>query len=261
MMPTIHWPVPSKSKPRLGQDDIHLWCADLGEFSRTFPELYRVLSAQERAKAGRFRFPKDHDHFVIQNGLLRFLLSRYLPIAPAHHELIRGPYGKPELAHCPEAERLHFNMSHSSSLALYAVARATAVGVDIERIRPMDDLENIARGFFTAHETAALCALPVAKRLEAFFSCWTRKEAVLKATGQGIAEGVDGVEVTAVPGEVVRVLSIKGSAQAAAGWSLHALEPATGYAAALAYQGPKRDLCCWTFSLSLLKGEVYGIAR
>jgi len=140
--------------------------------------------------------------------------------------------------------QLHFNLSHSHSLALYAFSHATAVGVDIERIGPMADLESIARNFFTPRETAALAALPDASRLEAFFNCWTRKEAILKATGQGIREGVDGVEVNVATDEPARVLSLKGDAAAARGWSLHSLQPATGYAAALAYQGPELKLVC-----------------
>ncbi len=238
----LRWPVPQLTKPTLAQNEIHLWCAHLDEFFSAVPEFCRALSHDERTRVGSFQFRKDHDYFVIQCGLLRHLLSRYLPVSPAEHEFVRGPHGKPELVDAQGAARLHFNMSHSSSMALYAFTRVTAVGVDIERIRPLEDLYNIARNFFTPRETAALRALPDASRLEAFFNCWTRKEAILKATGQGITDGVDGIEVTVAPNEPARVLSMKGDAGAAKGWSLQALEPAVGYATAKGKNGPELEI-------------------
>lgn len=230
--------------PTLAQNEIHLWCAHLDKFIPSAPELYRVLSHGERTRAQSFQFHKDRDSFVIQTGLLRHLLSGYLPVSPAEFEFVRGPFGKPELVAAPGEARLHFNMSHSRAMALYAFTCATPVGVDIERIGPMADLENIARIFFTPRETTALSALPDTSRLETFFNCWTRKEAVLKATGQGIREGVDGVEVNVATDEPARVLSIKGDASAARGWSLHSLHPVAGYTAALAYQRPELELVC-----------------
>jgi 4'-phosphopantetheinyl transferase len=252
----LRWPVPPVAEPKLDWNEIHLWCAPLDEFITAVPEFCGVLSHDECTRAGRFQFRKDGDSFVIRGGLLRYLLSRYLPVSPLEHEFIRGPNGKPELVATQGAARLYFNMSHSSSMALYAFSRAAAVGVDIERIRPMEDLDNIARNFFTPRETATLRALPDASRLEAFFNCWTRKEAILKATGQGIKEGVDGVEVTVAPNEPARVLSMKDDARAAIGWSLHALQPADGYAAALAYPGLELKIVCHGFHSLMLGKEL-----
>jgi len=243
----LHWPVPQTAKPALSQNEIHLWCAHLEEFLAAEPEFWKALSYDERSRAQSFQFHKDRDAFVIQWGLLRHLLSRYLPVSPAEHKFAYRLHGKPELVATPGTARLHFNISHSGSMALYALTRAVEVGVDIEHIRPMPDLDSIALNFFAPHETATLRALPAGQRLEAFFNCWTRKEAILKATGQGISEGVDGVEVTLVPGELAHVLRVRRNSRAALDWSLHALQPADGYAAALAYLGRGFPLQCWTF--------------
>jgi len=170
-----------------------------------------------------------------------------------------GPNGKPVLASSAGEDTLHFNLSHSCGLAVYAITRAVPLGVDVERIRPMNDMQDIASRFFTAHENGLLQAVSSHQRLEAFFNCWTRKEACLKATGQGIGEGLAEVEVTLAHGEPARVLSIMGSTQAAAGWSLHALEPATGYVSALAYRGKRLKLACRTFSMPMLHREACGV--
>ena len=245
--PQVNWHIPTGSGPALGTQEIHVWSANLDEFSHALSEFSSVLSIEERTKAQRYKFPKDHDRFVIQRGLLRHLLSRYLPVSPAEHKFTRGPRGKPELVAAPGAVRLQFNVSHSCSMALYAFSQVVAVGVDIELIWPIEDLDNIARNFFAPCEAASLRTLFGTDKLEAFFNCWTRKEAILKATGQGISEGVDGVEVTLAPGEPAHVLRVRRNSRAALDWSLHALQPADGYAAALAYLGRGFPLQCWTF--------------
>ncbi len=253
-------PMPAVAKPKLNQNEIHVWCAYLDEFSGRLPQFYRMLSDDERSRAARFRFQEDHDHFVIRHGLLRTILGLYLPDSPASIAFFEGPNGKPALASPAGADTFHFNLSHSRGLAVYAITRAVPLGVDVERIRPMNDMQDIASRFFTARENAWLQTVPPHQRLEAFFNCWTRKEACLKATGQGIGEGLAKVEVTLAPSKAARVLSIMGSSQAAAGWSLHALEPAAGYVSALAYRGQRLELECRTFSLSMLQGEACGMA-
>ena len=245
----------------LAVDKCHVWCAYLDEFSGKLPRFYGMLSDGERFQAVRFRFQEDRDHFVIRRGLLRTILGLYLRDSPASIAFCDGPNGKPALASPAGAETLHFNLSHSCRLAVYAITRAVPLGVDVERIRPMNDMQEIASRFFTAHENALLRAIPLHQRLKAFFNCWTRKEACLKATGQGIGEGLAGVEVTLAPSRAARVLSIMGSAQAAAGWSLHALEPATGYVCAVAYRGQRLEMECRTFSLSIMHDEACGMSE
>jgi 4'-phosphopantetheinyl transferase len=209
-----------------------------------------MLTEAEHARAKRFRFRADHERFIIRRGLLRVILRRYLPDATSEIQLRAGPNGKPELASPAGADSLQFNLSHSPQLALYAVARAVPVGVDIELVRPIDDLEDVASRFFTLSEATMLQAVSGSRKLEAFFNCWTRKEAILKAMGQGITDGVDGVEVTVAPGETARALRVTSDAEPASAWSLHALRPAKGYVGALAYRGAVRELVCHRFAWS-----------
>lgn len=244
-VPQSQWKAPSPPMPTLGAQEVHVWSASVGEYSKLVPDFWAVLSHGEQARALSFKFPKDHDRFIIQCGLLRWLLSQYLPGHPADHEITRGVHGKPALVASPAVPSLYFNVSHSDALLLYAFSHTMDVGVDVEHIRPMNDLENIARNFFAAEEAATLHSLSPNQRLNAFFDCWTRKEAILKATGQGITGGVDGVVVNCAPGEPARLLSLWGDTAAAAGWVLTSLTPAIGYVAALAYIGPPLELCCY----------------
>jgi 4'-phosphopantetheinyl transferase len=144
---------------------------------------------------------------------------------------------------------LHFNLAHSGELALLALTRAGEVGVDVERIRPMPDALELAARFFSPREVAALQTVPPDDANAAFFRLWTRKEAWLKATGEGIAESLARVEVTCRAEEACRVVAIGGDAAAAAEWSLHSLEPAAGCLGALAIRRRDVRLRCWTARL------------
>jgi 4'-phosphopantetheinyl transferase len=175
---------------------------------------------------------------------LRALLGNYLQLDPARLEFACHSRGKPSLTG-PGAGQIHFNLAHSEDLALIAVTRAGEVGVDVERIRPMPDGEAIAERFFSTREIEAFRRVPAAARDAAFFSLWTRKEAWLKATGDGIAESLAKIEVAFLPGETPRVLAIAGDAAAGEAWSLCPLNPASGFVGALAIRCRPVQLQCW----------------
>jgi 4'-phosphopantetheinyl transferase len=149
-------------------------------------------------------------------------------------EFCYGPQGKPALAGVWSASGWHFNLAHSLDLALLAVTRSGPVGVDVERIRPLRDVDQLVSRFFSPRESAAFQALPAEQKPDAFFRLWTRKEAWLKATGEGIAESLGRVEVSFLPGEPARLLSLPGGPAALSGWRLHDLDPGPGFIAALA---------------------------
>ena len=243
----ILWPVPSSRRIQLEQEEIHLWVAELDALAGAFEEMCLLLSPDERTRAQRYRFPKDKNRFVLRRGLLRQFLNRYLPDAGAEFRFAIGPAGKPELVLSPGSEPLHFSVSHSHGLALYAFTLLAPVGVDIECVRPIDNLLGVAARVFLQPETEALRALPDASRLEAFYNCWTRKEACLKAMGLDLEQGLAGVEVTLVPGEPARVLNFMGEAGVKAQWFLQVLQPAEGYVAALACRGPVPRLVCYAY--------------
>jgi len=178
---------------------------------------------------------------------MRMLLGRYLHVEPADLEFVYGPHGKPFLSGAFADSRLNFNLAHSENLALLAVTRAGMIGVDIERIRPMDDAGQLVGRFFSARESSTFQKLPREQKNIAFFNLWTRKEAWLKAIGEGIEHLLKRVEVSFLPGEPAQFINLPGNAQITEPWVIHNLDPAPGFAAALAVRAPVTSLhcCCW----------------
>jgi 4'-phosphopantetheinyl transferase len=228
----------------LADGEVHVWCASLEHPPAGAAELAGILSDEERARAARYLSPSAHNQFVVGRGLLRTLLGRYLGRDPCRVAFRLGPQGKPALA---GSDALHFNVSHSHGLALFAVTRHGPVGVDVERVRPFPNDLDLAERFFCPPEARALRALAPEARREAFFHVWTRKEAYLKASGTGLAGGLERVEVSVAPGEPARVLRVEGDEGPARGWSLEALTPAPDYIGALALVGHGHRLCCWAW--------------
>jgi 4'-phosphopantetheinyl transferase len=196
-----------------------------------------LLSADESARAARFAFPHLREAFTLARGALRILLGRAEGAAPEDVRFSYGAKGKPELT---PRSRVQFNASHSADLALIAITLDREIGVDVEQVRPMRDLAGIAARFFSAGETAQLNSLPQDQREAAFFRCWTRKEAYIKAIGDGLSVPLDSFAVSLRPGEPARMIQLGGSAGAAAAWTMHDLVIAREYAAALAYQDTAR---------------------
>jgi 4'-phosphopantetheinyl transferase len=195
-----------------------------------------LLAPEERARADQFVHEQHRRRFTAARAALRRLLGEVLR-APADALVFEtGAHGKPALAGRWRGA-LEFNVTHAHELALYAVRTDGPVGVDVEWRRAVPDCLDIARSHFAPGERAALEAVSAADRELAFFRCWTRKEAFIKATGEGLSHPLDRFEVTLAPGDPPRFLSIDGDANAAAGWSLFSLEPAPGYLAAVAAPG------------------------
>jgi 4'-phosphopantetheinyl transferase len=204
-----------------------------------------TLSADERARADRFYFQKDRERFIVGRGLLRTILGLYLDTKPEHLRFCYSSYGKPALSKGRGSDTLHFNLSHSDRLALYALTGSREVGVDLERNRPELAVDEIAEHLFSPREVAMLRALPPSMRQEAFINCWTRKEAYIKARGDGLAIPLNEFDVTLVPGEPACLRSTRGDPHEASRWSLQELAPGPGYVAALAIEGHNWRLRCW----------------
>lgn len=205
--------------------------------------LFRVLSPDERERTGRFATDELRRRFVTGRAVLRQVVGECLGCDGASLVFRYGPKGKPELDG-PHGGGLHFNLSHSGGVGLIAVAKGFPVGVDVERLGRKSDVQQIAKRFFTADESARLEALPEGERASAFLNLWTRKEAWLKAMGGGVGEGLNRVEVTFLPGEPARVLRVADEPVWAEGWRLVELAPAVGYAGALAARGRSLNVCC-----------------
>jgi 4'-phosphopantetheinyl transferase len=241
------WLPPSENLT-LGHQDVHVWQASLALAPASVQYLEQVLAADERERAARFHFQRDRVRFVAAHGLLRVILGRYLGDEPGRLTFSLGSHGKPALSAPANAPHpLRFNLSHSHDVALYAVARSREVGVDVERIRMDQDLMQLAARFFSPGEVAALRALPESILPEAFFNCWARKEAYIKAVGEGLGLDLRAFEVSLRPGEPAALLVTRHDPREASRWALHHLTPAPGYAAALAVEGQDYRLSLWQY--------------
>lgn len=209
------------------------------------------LSPIARARAARFYREEDRARFVTVRTVLRRLLAAYLGIAPDAVTFVYGLQGKPALASAWESESLHFNVSYSRDVAVLVFARERQVGIDVECIREIPEVMELAARFFAPEESAALSALPDGARTQGFFNCWTRKEAFIKALGDGLHYPLDRFVVTLHPDRPAALLSVKGDAGGALRWHLRALDLGPGYAAALVVErGADCILRPWHLALS-----------
>jgi 4'-phosphopantetheinyl transferase len=229
----------------LQSDEVHVWRAALDLPESQVRSLRQTLTTDECQRAERYIFEKDRTHFVVARGLLRVLLGRYLHRDPQYLRFTYGPHGKPALAADMGEVTLRFNVSHSHGLALYAMTRGRELGVDVERIRPEVVQEQVAERFFSPREVTIPRALPVPLQATAFFACWTRKEAYMKATGEGLALPLEQFDVSLAPGEPATLLRTAWDPQEAPRWAMQDLAPAPGYRAAVAVAGHDWCLTCW----------------
>jgi 4'-phosphopantetheinyl transferase len=196
-----------------------------------------TLSPDERERADRYRFARDRACFITGRGTLRCILARYIGCRPGDLGFSYGPQGRPELDERTEHKWVHFNVSHSGAFALYGVAWDRRIGVDLECVRGIPEALSIARHFFSPSEYRALLTATPEKRQSQFFWYWTRKEAFLKATGDGLAHPLRNVEILNGPGDSARLLVSNGQKTDEAGWSLGRVVPPEGYEAALVVEG------------------------
>jgi 4'-phosphopantetheinyl transferase len=236
---------PRPEWPALPCEEVHVWRALLDAPAERVRRLLEVLAPDERERAARFHFERDRRRFAVARGLLRTILGSYLNSGPAALRFEYGAQGKPALAPGHNSDSLRFNVSHSEGVALFALARAREVGVDVERVSGRVECEEIAGHFFSPGEVARLRALPAEMREAAFFDCWTRKEAYIKARGEGLSLPLDGFDVSLAPGEPAALLANRLDPSEVARWSLRALAPWPGFAAAVAAEGRGWRLKCW----------------
>ena len=189
-----------------------------------------LLDDEERARATRFVRPSDRRRFVLAHAALRLVLARCLDTDPTAVRYEHGHHGKPRLR--PGLPSLEFNLSHSGDLVVLAVARDRSVGVDVEQMRYMPDALTIADTHFSAAEREGLRSLSPVERQAAFFRCWTRKEAMVKAVGEGLGRALGSFDVDFAPGSKSALTRFDGRSGSVAGWSLRDLTAPAGYVAA-----------------------------
>jgi 4'-phosphopantetheinyl transferase len=206
---------------------VDIYSARLEPDSSRLESLHDTLSAEERERAARFHFPLHRRHFIACRGILREILGGFLEVAPAEVRFSYNAYGKPSV----EDSRIRFNVSHSGGWAMFAVTGTREVGIDIEHINARTAIELIPERFFSAWEAAQLRALPAAQQTDAFFRCWTRKEAYIKARGLGLSLPLDSFDVSLAPGEPAALL------RGAGNYSVRELPAPVGFAAAVVAEG------------------------
>lgn len=229
---------PAPPRPVLAADEVHVWRATLRRPAHELRRLEEHLSAEERERAGRYRFPLHRDRFVAGRGIQREILARYLGCAPAAPQYAHAAHGKPSLGPPHASSGLQFNVSNADDGLLVALTLDREVGVDLERLREMPDGSDIAERFFSAPEVEVFRALPAEQRDLAFFTCWTRKEAFIKVVGEGLSMPLSCFDVTLRPGEPAELLRTRGGADEASRWTLREIDPGPGWLAALAVEGP-----------------------
>ena len=244
------WEIPTEN-PNLAWDEVHVWRISLNHAAPFIRKLLPILSVDEKYRVGRYRYLKDRNHYIVARGALRIILGFYLNIKPDKLKFFYGPYEKPALAAQPHGHALHFNVSHSHGLGLCAVTRSCELGIDLEKIRPDCANEQIPEHFFSPQEVAKLRALPIALQERAFFKCWTRKEAYLKAIGGGLSLKLDQFEVSFTPGEPAAILNIFDDPKEKDRWSLIDINPGPTYAAALAFKEVGLHLKYWQWETNL----------
>jgi 4'-phosphopantetheinyl transferase len=221
----------------LAQDEVHIWRVDADAQAGRLHHYRAVLSADERAKAQRFRFVADRVRYIVRRGVLRTLLGQYLGSEPGRLRFRYGPHGKPFLNGELNRAGLRFNLSHSKGKVLYAITLDRELGIDIERIRTDADTQGVARRWFSPREASAMQDLAPELQRRAFFAGWTRKEAYLKARGEGLTYPLHVFEVTVRPDEPVVLLGNAQDPTEIHRWRLADIPMGPGYAAAMVVEG------------------------
>lgn len=251
----IAWSHPS-DVGTLADEEVHIWRVSVSQARSSVTHLSRLLDEEESKRAARFHFERDRVRFIVARAGLRMILGQYLKIDPAGIEFSYSAYGKPALSRAHPDSVLKFNLAHSHDLALYAFSPKRELGIDVEHMRPEVAGDDIAERFFAAAEVDALRRFSAERRMEAFFNCWTRKEAYIKARGEGLTFPLGDFVVSMAPGEPAGLLTVRGAPQEAARWSLQELNAGEGYAAAVAVEGHDWRLKLWEGN-SILESKHY----
>lgn len=243
----VGWAAPPVERSVSG-DAVHVWRVDLDQPSALVRQFAEVLSPDERKRAERYRFERDRRRFTIGRGTLRFLIASYLNLEPAEVSFELGPYGKPAL---PDeiGGGLTFNVSHSEWLAVVALGFEREIGLDIEYMHRLNDIDTIASQYFSPRECAALHMLPPDQHQAAFFAGWTRKEAYLKACGGDPSVRLDEFDVSLAPYEPPRLFFDQHDLSSTERWQMTDLDVDPEYRGALVVEGDEIELLCWEWEM------------
>jgi 4'-phosphopantetheinyl transferase len=237
---SIEW-VSVLAPPPLWPSEIHIWLQQLSLSPPALALLHSSLSEDEKQRASLFQFDRDRVRFVAARGTLRTILAQYLKTPQAKIRLCYGKQGKPFLPSDANGETLNFNLSHSQDVAIFAFGRDRDIGIDVENIRTDFDYEELARHNFSVSEKRSLDNLPSKSRADGFYLCWTRKEAYIKARGEGLQISLDSFDVNLDPGVPAKFLRGVDS-----NWKILSFAAEKQYPAALVYRGALAEVRFFT---------------
>ncbi len=230
----------------LSHNQVHFWYASL-EANRGNLAVFRaLLSADEVIRAGRFKFQKNRDCYIVSRGILRFLLGNYLGRQPETIQFVYSDYGKPALA---EGNQFKFNCSHSGDLLVFGFTLANEIGVDIEHIKTDFDALDLAQNFFSPEEVRALEEVPNHQLFNSFYRCWTRKEAFIKALGMGLSFPLHSFTVSMDNDQSAELLDIQWNRGEASEWRLYPFSPNSNYVGAIALRSKKVSVVYLDFDI------------
>ncbi|MGB7602065.1 MAG: 4'-phosphopantetheinyl transferase superfamily protein [Candidatus Sulfotelmatobacter sp.] len=229
----------------LAEDEVQLWRVDLEAIRSHESRWQEMLSCDETIRAARFHFAADRQLFVASRAWLRTILAAFLVTQPSKLNFSYSKYQKPFLGPGNAESGITFNVSHSGGIALYAFARRREIGVDVEQIRRDIDVESIAHRFFSPSERKQLGALPEFEKVDAFFRCWTRKEAYIKAIGEGLSLPLSQFDVSLEALEKDALLATRPDSSEAEQWMIREVSGGAGYSAALCVRGRDWRLTHW----------------
>lgn len=239
--------LPSVFKLRAGE--VHIWIGDLDQPESELYRFIQTLSIDERMRAGRFHFQNDRKRFIVRHGMLRMILGRYLRVNASELRFHYGEHGKPSVIETIGNRTIQFSLSHSNGVALFAFTRDSEIGVDIEHMHDIFEMEQIAERFFSKKENEVFQSLPKSQKREAFFKGWTCKEAFVKALGDGLSWPLDNFEVSLLPSESAKLLRVGGDSREAGRWSIQYLTPTPNYVGAFVIKNRIHEIKCWRWGM------------
>jgi 4'-phosphopantetheinyl transferase len=222
----------------LPDDEVHVWQVDLIAWEKAVESLHELLNPEERERAARFKFPAPRNQYVISRALLRRALGVYLKIEAREIRFRTTANAKPELA--ADDLRLNdvrFNLSHTQGVTVFAIVRHRRVGIDVERIRADTNAMELAERFFSHPEVNWLRTQPASEQIASFFSCWTAKEAYIKAQGEGLSLPLGSFGVLPMPATTKLQLQVYDDVEESRRWSMHRLDLGPDLRAAVAVEG------------------------
>jgi 4'-phosphopantetheinyl transferase len=231
--------------PDLPERQVNIWTLDTRVSNDVTAQFEEVLAPDESERAAQFRADHQRESYILARGVVRFLLGYYLAVDPRSIRFAYGPNGKAALV---PPDSVQFNVTHSADMAAIALARGCDVGIDLEQIRPLKELEQIADRFLCAKEAAEINSLPPGEREKAFFSCWTRKEAYVKAIGAGLEKPLKSFRIAETAGSAGELELYDEEGTSSEPWTIQDIHLMPGWTGAVAYRDRERSLSISTIT-------------